>query len=93
MNMYATVQDAKISPQQSCMLKVKFGALCIFEYACGIEHSCIASVCMWSACGRIGVTMVMLNKAYRERERLGRHCVSCPAPLGDSYTVTLFKDF
>lgn len=29
----------------------------------------LASVCMWSACGRLSVTMVMLSKAYRKRER------------------------
>lgn len=29
----------------------------------------LASVCMWSACGRLSVTMVMLKKAYRKRER------------------------
>lgn len=39
-NIYATMQDANISPQQICMLKVMFRALCILEYACGIEHSC-----------------------------------------------------
>lgn len=47
-----------------------FHALGILEYACGIERNCIYKcVCMWSACGRLSVTMVILNNAYRKRER------------------------
>lgn len=38
--MHATMQDAHISPQQICTLKVMFRALCILECACGIQHSC-----------------------------------------------------
>lgn len=88
------MQDAHISPQQICTLKVMFRALCILECACGIEHSCTCKcvhvVSLWKTQRYHGNAEQSIQK---ERERLGRRCVSRPAPLGDSYTVTLFKDF
>lgn len=88
--------DANISPQQRCTLKVTFGALCILEYACGTEHSCTCKcvhvVSLWKTQRYHGNAEQSIQKE-RERERLRRGCVSRPAPLGDSYTVTLFKDF
>lgn len=76
------------------MFKVRFGALCILEYACGTEHSCACKcvhvVSLWKTGRYHGNAEQSIQK---ERERLGRRCVSRPAPLGDSYAVTLFKDF
>lgn len=51
-------------------------ALYILWYACGMKHTCICKcVC---ACGQLvedSVAMVILNKAYRERERETRELV------------------
>lgn len=69
-HMYENMQYANILPQQICVFELVLRALYILGYACWMEHTCICKrVCMWSACGRLCVTMVILNKAYRERER------------------------
>lgn len=70
------------------MFELTFRALYI---PCVMEHTCICKcVC---ACGQLVedcVTMVILNKAYREK--LGSWSVSPLAPIGDSHTLTLLKD-
>lgn len=52
------MQYANVFPWQICRFELMFRALYILEYACGTEYAC-----MWSACGRLSVTMVILNKA------------------------------
>lgn len=54
-------------PARLCVQTCKQGSDCT---TCEIEHPARVSVCMWSACGRLGVAMEILGKAS-SRRRLG----------------------
>lgn len=71
-----------------CVQTCKQGSDCT---TCETEHPVRASVCMWSACGRLSVAMEILGKAFLQKEA-GEQL---SPPLGDSYALAqiLLQDF